>query len=427
MSEVVIRAENIGKSYIIGHEKHEHYTALRDVIARKTKQIVSKTKHMLRGGQLISGSELEDFWALKEINFEINQGDSIGIIGRNGAGKSTLLKVISRITEPSIGRVMIKGRVASLLEVGTGFHPELTGRENIYLNGAIMGMNRKETKSKFDEIVDFAGIEKFLDTPVKRYSSGMYVRLAFSVAAHLESEILIVDEVLAVGDAEFQKKCLSKMGEVSKGEGRTVLFVSHSLSSIKQLCKKGILLNKGQISFTGNSQQTIDYYLSNNEKIIINKYVKKHLEGKEIELVRAELIDDRGNLREDYDISEDVFFRLTILCTKLIPNTYGYIAIKNRQEELFIETDTFDYLPNCFDNIQIGENTFQIRLKSNVLAYGEYIFYVAFASTFADNFMIDIPGDILMFNIFDSQTKRGHNRTSKTSHLLKWEIQHAIK
>lgn len=267
MSEIVIKAENLGKSYIIGHQKQERYTALRDVMVNKVKTIASKTRQVFKSGQLIAGDELEEFWALKDLNFEIKQGDRVGIIGRNGAGKSTLLKVLSRITEPTTGRVQIKGRVASLLEVGTGFHPELTGRENIYLNGAILGMSRIEIKKKFDEIVDFSGIEKFLDTPVKRYSSGMYVRLAFSVAAHLEPEILVVDEVLAVGDAEFQKKCLGKMEDVSAKEGRTVLFVSHNMQAIQSLCNKGILLQNGEVINEGEINNVLNNYLINNRPV----------------------------------------------------------------------------------------------------------------------------------------------------------------
>ena len=259
--EPIIKVENLGKSYIIGHQR-ESYVALRDVLTNKARQIASKTKNLLSGGQLIAGNELEEFWALKDINFEVQQGDRVGIIGRNGAGKSTLLKVLSRITEPTTGSIRLRGRVASLLEVGTGFHPELSGRENIYLNGAILGMSRAEVKKKFDEIVNFAGVEKFLDTPVKRYSSGMYVRLAFAVAAHLEPEILIVDEVLAVGDAEFQKKCLGKMEDVSKNHGRTVIFVSHNMSAIKSLCNKGIFLANGKNTFSGNIEDTVAFYMS---------------------------------------------------------------------------------------------------------------------------------------------------------------------
>ena len=205
--------------------------------------------------------ESDYVWSLKDINFEIEKGDAVGIIGRNGAGKSTLLKLLSRVTKPTTGHFQVQGRIASLLEVGTGFNPEMTGRENIFLNGAILGMRRQEIKRKFDEIVDFAGVERYIDTPVKRYSSGMYVRLAFAVAAHLESEILIVDEVLAVGDAEFQKKCLGKMGDVSKGEGRTVLFVSHNMGAVKNLCNQGILLENGKIELTGDINEVVNNYL----------------------------------------------------------------------------------------------------------------------------------------------------------------------
>jgi lipopolysaccharide transport system ATP-binding protein len=262
MSDIAIKVENLSKSYMVGHkaQPRERYTALRDVIVQNAKSLARKTRDMIEGRPIIQGDDVEEFWALKDINFEIKQGDRVGIIGRNGAGKSTLLKILSRITEPTTGRVTLSGRVASLLEVGTGFHPELTGRENIYLNGAILGMSRKEIQRKFDEIVDFAEVEKFLDTPVKRYSSGMYVRLAFSVAAHLEPEILVVDEVLAVGDTQFQKKCLGKMENVA-GDGRTVLFVSHNMAAIESLCRRVVLLQDGRLIMDGQSQSSINKYL----------------------------------------------------------------------------------------------------------------------------------------------------------------------
>jgi lipopolysaccharide transport system ATP-binding protein len=265
MSRPIITVEGLGKCYRVGHQsaRRERYTALRDVVARNTVELLRKTRDLFSGRQIIQGDVVEDFWALKDVSFDVEPGEVVGIIGRNGAGKSTLLKVLSRITEPTTGRVTLRGRVASLLEVGTGFHPELTGRENIFLNGAILGMTRNEIRRKFDEIVDFAEVETFLDTPVKRYSSGMYVRLAFAVAAHLEPEILIVDEVLAVGDAEFQKKCLGKMGDVAKG-GRTVLFVSHNLSAISSLCGTAILLQNGGISFKGTVSEAIQNYSNRN-------------------------------------------------------------------------------------------------------------------------------------------------------------------
>jgi lipopolysaccharide transport system ATP-binding protein len=259
MGDIVIRVEGLGKKYLIGHQaERERYIALRDVIARKARHIARASRELLHG-RGIPGEITEEFWALKNVNFEVNRGDVVGIIGRNGAGKSTLLKVLSRITEPSEGRVTIRGRVASLLEVGTGFHSELTGRENIYLNGAILGMTRAEIRSKFDEIVAFAEVERFLDTPVKRYSSGMYVRLAFAVAAFLESDILIVDEVLAVGDAAFQKKCLGRMGDVS-ASGRTVLFVTHNIGSLLSICRTGVLLQEGTLAASGEIRVVAQAY-----------------------------------------------------------------------------------------------------------------------------------------------------------------------
>jgi homopolymeric O-antigen transport system ATP-binding protein len=261
MQDVVVRAQGLGKKFSIGHQSQsERYVALRDVVRLKARSLLRTGADLLHGRPIVQGDEIEEFWALKNLDFEIRRGEVVGIIGRNGAGKSTLLKILSRITEPSEGRVEIVGRVASLLEVGTGFHPELTGRENIGLNGAILGMTRAEIRRKFDQIVDFAGVERFLDTPVKRYSSGMYVRLAFAVAAHLDPEILVVDEVLAVGDAEFQKKCLDKMSEVAHA-GRTVLFVSHNMSAVNRLCRRCILLDGGRVKMDGDAQLVSARYL----------------------------------------------------------------------------------------------------------------------------------------------------------------------
>lgn len=273
-SSTIISVENVGKRYTLRHKSSgERYTTLRDVIARQATAPIRAVIEKMRPRNGLNGSHpngsrcppsnnsVENFWAVKDVSFEVKQGDVIGIIGRNGAGKSTLLKILSRITEPTEGRIRIKGRVASLLEVGTGFHPELTGRENIYLNGAILGMSRAEIKAKFDEIVAFAEVERFLDTPVKRFSSGMYVRLAFAIAAHLEPEILIVDEVLAVGDSEFQKKCLGKMHDVSHS-GRTVIFVSHNMAAITSLTGTSALLQDGNCVFFGETQDAVGKYLS---------------------------------------------------------------------------------------------------------------------------------------------------------------------
>jgi lipopolysaccharide transport system ATP-binding protein len=273
MSDTIISVENLGKRYALSHSgTGERYTTLRDVITRQVIAPFKAIGNKMRAGRGLNGSHpngstypssngsVEDFWALKDVSFEVKQGDVVGIIGRNGAGKSTLLKILSRITEPTEGRIRIKGRVASLLEVGTGFHPELTGRENIYLNGSILGMSRAEVKGKFDEIVAFAEVERFLDTPVKRYSSGMYVRLAFAVAAHLDPETLIVDEVLAVGDTDFQKKCLGKMEDVSHS-GRTIIFVSHNMAAITSLTRTSVLLQAGHCVFFGETQEAVGKYL----------------------------------------------------------------------------------------------------------------------------------------------------------------------
>lgn len=258
-SDVAIDIRGLGKTYLIGH-KGDRPDTFRDMLAGVGNRFARSALDLARGRPIYSGDTIEKFRALDDVSFEVKKGEAVGIIGRNGAGKSTMLKVISRITEPTDGRVTVRGRLASLLEVGTGFHPELTGRENIFLNGAILGMSRSEIARKFDEIIDFAGVERFLDTPVKRYSSGMYVRLAFAVSAHLETDILVVDEVLAVGDAEFQRKCLGKMQD-STGEGRTVLFVSHNLDIVRQLCTKAAHLTDGRLTHFGDIDSAIQSYL----------------------------------------------------------------------------------------------------------------------------------------------------------------------
>jgi lipopolysaccharide transport system ATP-binding protein len=296
----VIKVENLSKAYQLGEIGTG--TLSRD-LERYWAKIRGKEDPFLKIGEVNDRSkkgESDIVWSLKDLNFDIEQGDAVGIIGRNGAGKSTLLKILSRVTAPTTGSVKVKGRIASLLEVGTGFHPELSGRENIYLNGAILGMRKAEIKRKFDEIVDFSGVERYIDTPVKRYSSGMYVRLAFAVAAHLESEILIVDEVLAVGDAEFQKKCLGKMGQVSRGEGRTVLFVSHNMAAVKTLCSRGIVLSNGELVYDNKQLDAVGFYQAHNntrsnfehkeamdsapgnENIRILKFLIKSLDGESI-------------------------------------------------------------------------------------------------------------------------------------------------
>lgn len=293
-----IHVENISKAYQLG--KIGTKTISRDIERFFLTNILGKEDPFLKIGETNDRSKKgksDIVWSLKDVNFTINQGDAVGVIGKNGAGKSTLLKILSRVTSPTTGSVKLKGRIASLLEVGTGFHPELSGRENIYLNGAILGMRKSEIKRKFDEIVDFSGVERYIDTPVKRYSSGMYVRLAFAVAAHLESEILIVDEVLAVGDAEFQKKCLGKMGDISKGEGRTILFVSHNMAAIQSLCTSGIVMKDGGILYKGNVQDSVQEYLKDNVNIISLVDYKNRIGTGVIKVIGCAVYGERKDLK----------------------------------------------------------------------------------------------------------------------------------
>ncbi len=340
MSDVVITVEGLGKRYSLGHQPGERYTALRDVLADKAKSLFR------RNG---SKPSKEDFWALKDVSFKVHPGEVLGIIGRNGAGKSTLLKVLSRITEPTEGRVKIKGRVASLLEVGTGFHPELTGRENIFLNGAILGMTKAEIKAKFDEIVAFAEVEKFLDTPVKRYSSGMYVRLAFAVAAHLEPEILVVDEVLAVGDAEFQKKCLGKMQQVAKGEGRTVLFVSHNMGAISQLCSRAILIRAGRVEKDGLTDAVISVYAaavsreSTNEKLSPERFRGPLREIVQFYAIRV--LDDKNTSIGVFSPHKPVHVQLLAECVEAVPAFRTTLAVFHNGVRLFSMHDVADAEP----------------------------------------------------------------------------------
>ncbi len=355
---IAIQAENISKQYRLGevgtgtitHDLNRFWARIRGKEDPFLK--IGESNDRTRKGN-------SDYvWSLKDINFEIEKGDAVGIIGRNGAGKSTLLKLLSRVTKPTTGHFEVQGRIASLLEVGTGFNPEMTGRENIYLNGAILGMRRHEIKRKFDEIVDFAGVERYIDTPVKRYSSGMYVRLAFAVAAHLESEILIVDEVLAVGDAEFQKKCLGKMGDVSKGEGRTVLFVSHNLSAVRKLCSRGILLDCGHTSTIGTADDTISSYLKLHKDHSAHKFVPASSNFIKIIYISSDLDDllTGGQLSINIEFQSDIIdcevhiglynfenLKLSHLCTKYFQSLvlHGKKAICNVPQICLTEGDYY--------------------------------------------------------------------------------------
>lgn len=370
---LVIKAEQLGKKYLIRHQQKESYKALRDVIADKTKKIFHTVSRLDKNASP-GIQKKEEFWALRDINFEVNQGDRIGVIGRNGAGKSTLLKILSRITEPTEGRISMKGRIASLLEVGTGFHQELTGRENIYLNGAILGMHRSEIKKKFDEIVDFAGVEKFLDTPVKRYSSGMYVRLAFAVAANLESEILIVDEVLAVGDSEFQKKCLSKMQDVSNDQGRTVLFVSHNMQAITNLCSRVILINNGSIIQNDETSKVVRNYLMSetSESGAIYWDEKKALGDSDVKLIAIKMMDPENNIKSRFFSKSKIHVELDILINKLDDDLVIGFDIANEDGVVIFRTYHNDGKEEDWPKLETGLNTIFCEIPAGILNNGTY-------------------------------------------------------
>jgi lipopolysaccharide transport system ATP-binding protein len=360
----VICVENLSKRYLINHHKVERYKTMRDLVANRVKSLSGR----LRGSrpQGATDKTQEAFWALKEVSFEIRQGDRVGIIGQNGAGKSTLLKILSRITEPTIGRIAIQGRVASLLEVGTGFHPELTGRENIFLNGAILGMNREEIKRKFDEIVAFAEVEKFLDTPVKHYSSGMYVRLAFAVAAHLEPEILIVDEVLAVGDIRFQKKCLGKMKEVEK-QGRTVLFVSHNMNAIQSLCERCLVFQAGKLIADQNTAEAIQTYLRDTS--ISNSFSRPPQTNGNPSITFGELKCVEKQFDSEVQIDLEIYakeFKLVSLDLRLADATGSTIA--------FGSLGALD--PTQMLNLEPGTNHISLLLPTHQLATGTYFIHL---------------------------------------------------
>lgn len=363
----VIKVDKVAKKYLIGNQKKSHDT-LRDVLMEKVK---APFKWMQKKSE-IDPYENNYFWALKDISFEVGEGEVVGIIGRNGAGKSTFLKILSKITEPTEGQVKIKGRVASLLEVGTGFHPELSGRENVFLNGAILGMSRKEISRKFDEIVEFSEIAKFLDTPVKRYSSGMYVRLAFAVAAHLEPEILIVDEVLAVGDASFQKKCLGKMQDVSKG-GRTVLFVSHNMGAISRLCKSAVWLNSGRVACVGAAHEVIQQYQAQHmsSRSDWRRTLTKR-ESTEFSFVSVEVKNGDGKLSSMFNANEGIFIEISYLVKINLTGCQVGVRVCNSEGVVvFTTADSDDSNVSALPK-KIGFYRARFTIPPNFLSPGSY-------------------------------------------------------
>ncbi len=413
MSDIIIQAENVGKKYKIRHQSARKYRTLRDVI---TGSVKDTAKRILsaggfgRNGSAHTPAGVEEFWALQGVSFQIKRGEVVGIIGRNGAGKSTMLKILSRITEPTTGRIRIAGRIASLLEVGTGFHPELTGRENIFLNGAILGMSRSEIKRKFDEIVAFAEVDKFLDTPVKRYSNGMYVRLAFAVAAHLEPEILIVDEVLAVGDMEFQKKCIGKMESVAHREGRTVLFVSHNMGAVLSLCSRGIVLAKGQVIGDAPVREACSLYMNNVAASSGRRAQYRPRAGAAFSFIELQLLGSAGAINGSLDVFDPLTLHIRYQVGRRLSGVVVGISLRRDGILLFNSFDS-DTNPEVMESREPGLYEAEVELPRNLLAAGRYtISVMASVPTFEN---LDDKPEALPFELEEHSDNFSHKSYSK--------------
>jgi lipopolysaccharide transport system ATP-binding protein len=367
------------------------------------------------------------FWALKDVSFEIEPGEVVGIIGRNGAGKSTLLKILTGITDPTEGVGEIRGRVGSLLEVGTGFHSELTGRENVYLGGAIMGMRKAEIRAKFDEILDFAGVERFVDTPVKRYSSGMYVRLAFGVAAFLEPEILLIDEVLAVGDSAFQKRCLGKMNAVAKG-GRTVLLVSHNMGAISQLCQRCIWLDDGKIRMVGDTAEVVSAYLAASDPMTGDAIAMFPRDPSKPSQVRtARLVDDQGDARQTFSCDEPLVLELLYEVERQMTGLYGCLQVSGPDGTPVLVSYSYDNQPNPMDSLPPGPHLIRLAIPARSLGAGSYRIGFSVGSGQRGTEIVDDPGTVASFTLNDMTTVRGNNRLGYFSTILDWEIPSAVE
>jgi lipopolysaccharide transport system ATP-binding protein len=422
MSDTVISVENLSKRYLIGHQaaQRERYTTLRDIIAREGRNFVRKAVDLLHGKQIVQGDAIEEFWALKDVNLEVKRGTVLGIIGCNGAGKSTLLKVLSRITEPTEGRVVVRGRVASLLEVGTGFHPELTGRENVYLNGAILGMTRKEIRRKFDEIVAFAEVDQFLDTPVKRYSSGMRVRLAFAVAAHLEPEILVIDEVLAVGDAGFQKKCLGKMEGVAR-EGRTILFVSHNLGTIIDLCQSVAWLHEGRVSMLGKPQEIVTRYVEHGIKSKPQWLRPKNSLRPRGSLLSVRLLSGNGTELDIVPFEESFQFEIFYEVSKPLKGCTAGLRLRNAQNTTVLVSSERDSTSIEMQVRRPGRYRALCKFPGGLLQVG--IYYLTVGLYIEGLEIIDRYENLLAFEISPSNSSLTDGRDGVIAPMLSWQVE----
>ncbi len=418
MEKPIIEVKNIGKKYDINHVRIG-YTTLREVMMN----IIRAPFAFLKGKakQAIGLDQKEEFWALRNVSFNVQKGEIIGIIGPNGAGKSTLLKILSQITPPTEGEIILRGKVGSLLEVGTGFHPELSGRENIFLNGAILGMTQKEIVKKFDAIVEFAGIEKFLDTPVKYYSSGMYVRLAFSVAAHMEPDILIVDEVLAVGDAEFQKKCLGKMEEVTKQDGRTIIFVSHNLDAIQRLCSKTILLKKGEVIKFGETAEVINYYLNTDRALnaVVEYPLKENLDG---QIMKVSILDEHKNPKSRIPVGEKFYITVDLDIRKRVENKLLFLYFFY-QGELLLQSTEGDKTGE-YKNYDIGKYTITVEIPAYLFQIGTHFVTIGLKHLREGRGSIDTVKDVSFEIINESNSRekiQGDEHWGKISTLLDYK------
>ena len=418
----VIEAKNLSKKYVLTHRRQESYGSLRDALAIGVRKVASRLRHPLSA----SGTDRthEDFWALKDVSFDVQSGDRVGLIGRNGAGKSTLLKILSRITEPSAGRATIRGRVASLLEVGTGFHPELTGRENIFLNGGILGMSKSDIKKRFDEIVAFAEVEKFLDTAVKHYSSGMYMRLAFAVAAHLEPEILIVDEVLAVGDAQFQKKCMGKMETVGK-EGRTILFVSHNMQAVQAMCNKSIWLHGGKVERLGETKYVVNEYLNrgSGRELLSQKWEdRENSPGNDlIRLFSARVIPD--TVEFDGLITINTPLRIEFVYSLSVPLESYVFAM----HFLTISGDCVFITGSTHENVNPGTYKSTGYIPGDLLNAGIYTMKIYFVKDIT-NALFEVS-DLLIFEVHDAERESGWLGAypGAVRPKLKWDFESVVQ
>jgi len=423
MSDPAIIVEDLSKLYRIGLREN-----LPDTFGGALWSWFSQPVRNLRNLRRLDAATADTtnpgegfIWALQDVSLEIAEGERLGVIGPNGAGKTTLLKILSRITQPSRGRVLLRGKVGSLLEVGIGFHPELTGRENVFLNGAILGMRRHEIQRKFDEIVDFAEVERFIDTPVKRYSSGMFVRLAFAVAAHLDTDILLVDEVLAVGDAAFQRRCLGKMSDVAS-QGRTVLFVSHQLGLVRSLCDRAILIDDGRVSAHGATVEVIDRYLQSSldpsgdgEKMLPED------PNKAFQVLRVRLLGRNGEISTLFTSEDAVVIELLCRVRRRVPGLYGYLTVTRNDGTTIIESDSYDRSSNQIDALQPGDHVVEIEIPPRTLAPGRHLVYLNFTSPSGDNgFQVDSPGTVGSFEMTDPFTRRGNRRRGYIGTLLEW-------